>query len=220
MNTKLNKRIIVGIFAFVIAMSIMSCADKADYPMNPNVNSAMNSSNYFSRLEADWPYYANVEDLIDAADEVFEGAVTNIYFACYDMKTGQVYPPVQDDLSGKKYDPMIYTVYEISTTKVYKGFDESIKKVLVMGGKESGNVSEQIDVVMKYNQDPSMQSIPILDGIPNIKTGESYLWVTRKSMAGDNKILNPEQLCFKENEIIDSSTNIIDYKCIIDFFKK
>jgi hypothetical protein len=88
----------------------------------------------FSR---DYPYYHNISDLANKANQVFSGRVTNVSFEMLNMMTMQ---PFKDDDDTRW--AMLCTVYEIEAEKVYEGTPTTVK-LRIEGGITSGFEQEQ-----------------------------------------------------------------------------
>ena len=161
---------------------------------NPNIS--------YSYMRASWPIYSCSEELIDAADAVFLGKVTDISFAVLNVTNGM---PVNDstDLTARE----LYTLYKFDILTVYKGDVSGRTHIKVMGGVQNYNEDHQIELLRENGLISQNNTIPIFvndygDTI-DIQIGKTYLFAMSSS---ENEslfnIMNMDQSVFK----LDSPT--------------
>ncbi len=161
---------------------------------NPNIS--------YSYMRASWPIYSCSEELIDAADAVFLGKVTDISFAVLNVTNGM---PVTDstDLTARE----LYTLYKFDILTVYKGDVSGRTHIKVMGGVQNYNEDHQIELLRENGLISQNNTIPIFvndygDTI-DIQVGKTYLFAMSSS---ENEslfnIMNMDQSVFK----LDSPT--------------
>ena len=161
---------------------------------NPNIS--------YSYMRASWPIYSCSEELIDAADAVFLGKVTDISFAVLNVTNGM---PVTDstDLTARE----LYTLYKFDILTVYKGDVSGRTHIKVMGGGQNYNEDHQIELLRENGLISQNNTIPIFvndygDTI-DIQVGKTYLFAMSSS---ENEslfnIMNMDQSVFK----LDSPT--------------
>ena len=91
------------------------------------------STEKITYVTCDWPYYNTPQSLYEAATDIFEGKVSNIFFKIIDMQSGKV---VDDEKVDDKTYLRLYTVYEIDVTDSYKKAESSKMYVCVSTGFE------------------------------------------------------------------------------------
>ena len=153
-------------------------------------------------FEADWPYYETTEVLTEKCSDIFEGKVTNIFFTVLDITTGKI-------SEQAKKENWLYTVYEIETTKVYKGEKTDRKFIAIIGGMSGYKESEQFNLIKKSTimRNSSNYYIPILAGWKTMNKGDSYLFTVCDNGGDYLFIPSITQFKFEINDTLSSQGN-------------
>ena len=176
------KKFMYIVFAIGIIMFTFSgCGN------NPNKSSA--NIRYF---EVDWPYYDTVDALLEKASDVFEGKIVNILFKTIDTVTGKVTDSINRDAHS-----WLYTVYEIETTKVYKGDNSERKYISIIGGMPNYKEDEQIKVMKNCGIADDNCSIPVLQKRKALDIDSSYLFVACDLGGEYLYVVNIDQFAFE-----------------------
>lgn len=122
--------------------------------------------------EADYPFYATAQELVEAADLIFSGSVERVTCEVLDVRT----ETGTDSLNGSsEAQGILYTLYEIKVSEVYKGtFEEDTLTVKCPGGEVDG-------------------SLHISDDVSAISQGETYLFLTVTYENTYPSLLNADQ---------------------------
>lgn len=192
----MRKTILLVAILSVIAVAFSGCATEKQAKIE-----------YY---ECDWPYY-DTQGLTDKCTDIFEGKIVNISFKMIDICTGKVADAVNTD-------NMLYTVYEIETSAVYKGNNTERKSICVMGGIPCYKESEQIDLMKKY-VGAEHEYIPVVCGADMLEINSSYLFAVC-DLGGDYLYVpNLSQFAFEIEPEQTSSTaalpNYVNVKRIL-----
>lgn len=162
----------------------------------------------FSTMYTDWPAYLTVEELMQRANNVFEGKLTQISFKTVSFK---------DPYSGETYTEL-YTIYEFEVSNSYKG--KNVGKVLlgIPGGIEGYKVSEQYNALVHAGIYDEKIGITIMGGYTPPTIGESYLIAAIDHGNGFLSIPNPEQFIYSADRSDDNL--YFGYQEIKDYFSK
>ena len=95
-------------------------------------------------INADWPYYNNAEEIINASSNIYTGTVTDISFEIYDIKTGEADRNPDHDRTNR----MLHTVYTVSTVVCYKGNQTETHSIRVTGGPKGYREDEQNELLV------------------------------------------------------------------------
>ena len=152
-------------------------------------------------FHADWPYYQSLDSLTAAANNIFEGKVTNIFFDVVNMTTGES--------ADKSDDPlvcMLYTIYEVEMIASYKGVNDGKAYIKVEGGIQGFKEAEQCEVMQKAGVFDENTGIRVCDSFAPLTLGDTYLFLTNKRATTYHTIINTDQFAFKlgdtdENEM-------------------
>ena len=144
-------------------------------------SSATNSeSNYpFVTIQADYPYYSNIEDIMSAASHIYVGTVKSISFEIIDMKTGEI----DESPESKSSSRMLYTIYTISVKTSVKGDNPAEVKIGRTGGLKGYNEKEQFEKMQKSGLLSAYDGIPLMTGADStaaLNVGSEYLFCTRR----------------------------------------
>jgi len=145
----------------------------------------------YSEMCFDWPMYKSAKSLIDHADLVFIGKVTDISFQVLDMRTAQ---PVTETTPNS--DRMLHTIYTLEIAQTYKGNTADVTKIRLMGGLVDYDVETQLKVMESGNAGKSY--IPIMSGYQRVQCsiGNSYLFVLCQHGTEYPTIMNVSQSIF------------------------
>lgn len=162
---------------------------------------------------ADWPYYYDVSSLVECADCVFEGKITNIDFAVIDIYTGAIVTEPSED--GGLY---LYTIYEIDVQDVYMGDYSETKYIAVMGGIPGYKEDEQLSLMKECGLNIG---IPVLEDSEPLTIGSEYLFLAVDIATDYLRIPNPQQFAFDKGleggEAVDDTPS---YDNIKKYFAK
>lgn len=172
-----------AVFVLIAAAVILALRGALQRAVPPEVTESDGTSETFhepgsesaweiAQIQADWPYYESTEELIAHSDLIFTGEVTGISFQMLDSRTAL--PPTDET---DRQDVILYTIYDISVTKQFKGQTESTEQIRIIGGLADSFFEEQLDALGE-NADPV---IPVVAGHPDIQFGETYLFLLAQS---------------------------------------
>ena len=127
---------------------------------------------------ADYPFYATAQELVEAADLIFSGSVESVTCEVLDVRTESG----TDSLTGSsEAQGILYTLYEINVSEVYKGtFEGDTLTVKCPGGEVDG-------------------SLHMSDGTSTISQGGTYLFLTATYENTYPSLLNADQACYDMN---------------------
>jgi len=138
----------------------------------------------YNPIRGDWPEYKNASEVVEKADLVFEGKVTGISFQVLDARTSL--PPTSDT---EEWNRSLHTVYDVEIISTYKGSAQGRIQVKMDGGIRGVRVDEQLKVL---GADAS-KGIPVVEGMPVLAIGKTYLFVVKKNGTFPASILNTNQ---------------------------
>ncbi len=141
----------------------------------------------YTHMTGDWVVYSSPEELVDAAQIICAGKVTDISFALLDNMTMR-------ERSDDFYEMCsLFTIYEVEVTKEYKNFtDDNKLRFAVRGGMEGYKVEEQAALSAKTSD----KAILVMDHHPEIEIGEEYLFILHWADNGTPTIINNTQTAF------------------------
>jgi hypothetical protein len=141
----------------------------------------------YEMFSRDYPYYHNISDLANKANQVFSGRVSNVSFEMLNMMTMQ---PFKDDDDTRW--AMLCTVYEIEAEEVYEGTPTTVK-LRIEGGITSGFEQEQTALL-------GSNRIPVMEGAPVLSIGAKYVFALYRADGSEySSILNPLQSIYSED---------------------
>ena len=155
-----------------------------------------NSNISYSHMNADWPAYSSADELVDTADAVFLGKVTDISFAVLDMTNGM--PATEStDLTARE----LYTLYKFDILTVYKGDVSGRTHIKVPGGLQNYNEDYQTELLVENGMISPNNTESVLVSCScasiDIQVGKTYLFAISSS---ENEslfnIMNPNQSAF------------------------
>ena len=160
---------------------------------------------------ADWPYYNDVSSLVECADCVFEGKITNIDFAVIDIYTGDVVTEPSQD--GGLY---LYTIYEIEVQNVYMGDYSETKYIAVMGGIPGYKEDEQLSLMEECGLN---MEIPLLSESEPLEVASEHLFLAIDIGMDHLRIPNPQQFSFEKGaKNANANSDAPNYNSIIEYF--
>ncbi|MDE6732981.1 MAG: hypothetical protein K2J77_08920 [Oscillospiraceae bacterium] len=140
----------------------------------------------YSHFMADWVVYDTPEELVNAAQIICTGKVTDISFALLDNMTMR-------ERSDDFYEMCsLFTIYEVETTGRFKGDVPEKLRFAVRGGLEGYKVEEQLALSEKLGD----KTILVMDHHPEIEIGEEYLFILHWADNGTPTIINNTQTAF------------------------
>lgn len=204
------KKINLVVLSFVLLMIILSSCASNSNGKDDFGESATHSSNISSDLQetegnekvpylsmsADWPVYFSSEELIEQADIVFTGKVTEISFAVLDSTNGL---PVTT--STEKHNRNLYTLYHVDVIDSYKGVSTKTLTFMVDGGLSNYNESTQMKLMKDNDARFADEGIPIWDGYDGYEVGKSYLFLLSAVENTYPVLINIEQSVYPLNEL-------------------
>ncbi len=164
----------------------------------------------YNSVSADWLIYEDVADLVEKSNIVVLGKITDISFQVLDMRTAQ--PPTKDT---EEWNHSLYTIYDVEVITSYKGKTSDTIQFRMMGGRKDMLTNEQLTTL---GQD-SVKGISIMDDMPEIQIGESYLLALYQYQDTIPTLINVEQGIFDTREPLtkDSYSNV-SLKDVVSFF--
>lgn len=172
-------------------------------PVTPNTNEIT-----YRSISADWPFYQNVQDLVDKSTLIVLGNVTSISFEVLDTRTAR---PATNETA--EHNRSLYTLYEIDIIEQYKGNPVYTTQVRVLGGMKDIYLEEQAAVL----GEDIKNGIPILENTPAINIGETYLFVLYQYEDTAPTLLNLEQSVF-DLDSEENQSSLISAESIISHF--
>lgn len=145
----------------------------------------------YSHFIADFVVYDTPEELVNAAQIICTGKVTDISFALLDNMTMR-------ERSDDFYDMCsLFTIYEVEVRNGYKNYtDDNKLQFAVRGGLKGYKAEEQAALSEKLGD----KAIPVMDHHPEIEIGEDYLFILHWADNGTPTIINNTQTAFPLND--------------------
>lgn len=194
------KKIICVLLCLLLASSAVACAKNEKNVEGGNMSKVENNKTlngpYMIR-SADWPIYDTSDSLVDAADMVFIGRITEIEFQVLDAANAL---PVSDSTS--EYARELYTIYNVEVVTSYKGDTTKVSKIRVMGGMVDYEAEQQLQVMEEGEAFAIEAGIPIWDNYEKVQCelGGTYLFVLKQFDTGYPTIVNLEQAVFSVDD--------------------
>ena len=199
---------IVVILAMTFALSACS-ADISESNAVYDSGSIDSNAEYVS-ISADFLVYEKPEALIEAADLVFVGKAAARSFQVLDYTTGL---PATE--KTEETDKIFCTIYTLDVVTSYKGSCAKTINIRTHGGIKGECISEQLQVLKSM----STNVIPIMEGTPQIRIGENYLFSLSEFEGTDPVLINPGQGVIPiENSITEDEYKLLSTKDIISYF--
>lgn len=153
-----------------------------------NKDGETKSEEIATQNSADYPFYATAQELVEAADLIFSGSVESVTYEVLDVRTESG----TDSLTGSsEAQGILYTLYEIKVSEVYKGtFEGDTLTVKCPGGEVDG-------------------SLHISNGTSTISQRGTYLFLTATYENTYPSLLNADQACYDMNlpEAVNEENN-------------
>jgi len=144
---------------------------------------------YYSS-EALYPSRKDAREVIERADIVVVGRVSNISFQVLDQTTALMPTEESDPM-----DRRLCTIYDIEVATLYKGEIQKPLQIRVDGGLKGYRVREQLGLMNKMEAWPS-DGILVQSQMPKIEEGNSYLFALVQFETGIPTNMNPDQSIF------------------------
>ena len=196
----MKKQYIASIVVLLITLLFISgCSNVGNRATNNNPSTAEKIS-YFA---CDWPHYDTVQSLCEAATDIYEGKITDVFFKIIDMRSGKV---VDDKSIDDKTYLSLYTVYEIDVTNSYKRAESDKMYVCVGTGLEGYKEVEQCELMKSagiYNESTGIQ---VVRGFEPLQIGDSRLFLTVDLGGTYNYIINADQFAFDKDDVEKSGS--------------
>lgn len=166
----------------------------------------------YSRIKADWHIYQDAQELVEASVLVVLGKVTGISFQVLDQRTALL--PTE---KTEEWNRSLYTMYDIDIITMYKGSPIKSTQVRMIGGLKDSYLEEQVAVLGKDIE----KGIPLMEDMPEIKIGETYLFALYQYEDTAPTLLNLEQSVFDLHELDKKDRfSFISVKDVISYFGK
>jgi len=163
-----------------------------------------NNDNEVTVINADYPWYKDAHELVNCADLVFTGKVTNISYEKLDIRTKED----KEKPTGAVGDMRIpYTIFTVKIDKILKGKHQG---EFIKINRPGGIFDEQ-----EY----------ILENAKEIAKEENYLFTVSTYEDSDATLKNPYQASYNLNETkeansVRDSQNTITLNEILELFGK
>lgn len=208
----------IKLVLLVVAVLILASCSAGQNPSNKNAlvaDTGMNGSSLayevdYNTMSADWPIYKDVTELTEAADAILLGKVTGISFQVLDDRTAR--PPSDET---EEWNRSLNTIYDIDVITSYKGDSLKNIKVRMLGGQKAVFVEEQLAAL----GEDAENGIPILEGMPEIKIGETYLFVLYQYKDTMPTLVNVGQGAYEIHDpLAKDQYSFVSPKDIISYF--
>ncbi|MBQ7337669.1 MAG: hypothetical protein IJW40_12000 [Clostridia bacterium] len=148
-------------------------------------------------VSSDWQVYRDAKSLIEYADLILAGRVTDIGFQILDTRTA-----LPADEQTPTYAKMLYTIYTVEVLESYQGDATDVIHVRIMGGMVGERTEEQLTLMESEGISGDGRGIPILEDYQKVqcRIGESYLFVLAAFETGVPTILNIDQSIYSLTE--------------------
>ncbi len=172
----LLKKTYTIILAMIISLIFFSCAkinnEGIENKISPSsAESSETKGIYFYGIEASWPYYGTVKELVDRADLIFIGRITDITFEVLDFTKG-----IAADDSTPKDRRYLHSFYQLEILETYKGNTENVSCFRLLGGVEGYNEEAQYNEMQRGKAKHRGTGIPTyFDRSYGYAIGETYL---------------------------------------------
>ena len=153
----------------------------------------------YVRVSVDYPMYSTAEELVEVAQNVYIGSVTDISFEIFDMKTGKVDSSSKSESTSR----MLYTIYTISVKESLKGDVSETVKIRRVGGITGYNEEGQYKKMKDANLIGEYKGIPrvVEEGV-SLEIDGKYLFCTNSSVEGYDIVVNVIQFAHQVNSEI------------------
>jgi hypothetical protein len=202
------------------AVLVLASCSASQNPSSENssvVDADMNGSSVayevdYNTMSADWPIYKDVTELTEAANVILLGKVTDISFQVLDDRTAR--PPSEET---EEWNRSLNTIYDVDVITSYKGDSLENIKVRMLGGQKGVRVEEQLAAL----GEDAENGIPIMEGMPEIKIGETYLFVLYQYKDTMPTLVNVGQGVYELHDpLAKDQYSFVSPKDIISYFGK
>lgn len=202
-----------AVVVFLAMTFILSACSANISESNQFYDSGLIDSNAeYGSICAEYPIYEKPEALIEAADLIFVGKVVARSFQVLDYTTGLPATDKTDEI-----DKVFCTIYTLDVVTPYKGGCSKTIHIRTQGGIKDECLSEQLQVLKTM----SSTVIPIMEGMPQIRIGEIYLFSLSEYKGTDPVLVNPGQGIIPiESSITKDEYKLLSTKDIISCFGK
>jgi hypothetical protein len=203
--------------AAVLVLASCSARQNPSSENSPVVDTDMNSSSVayevdYNTMSADWPIYKDVTELTEAANVILLGKVTGISFQVLDDRTAQ-HPSEETE----EWNRSLNNIYDVDVITSYKGDSLKNIKVRMLGGQKGVYVEEQLSAL----GEDAKNGIPIMEGMPEIKIGETYLFVLYQYKDTMPTLVNVGQGVYELHDpLAKDQYSFVSPKDIISYFGK
>ncbi len=189
------KRILAGMCAIALLMLVAGCSSPAD---KPSTNAEKANISY---VNPDWPYYRTAQELVEAADNIFEGRIVRAFYDVLEVRNGQVAKAQNPEKDAELW---LYMVYEIEITKSYKGVEEGKILLCSYGDNSEADIAEQVvarEAAGVHNEQTTFCMMDCMDlKAEKLSVGESFLFLSAATDGEYNYIVNPDQFVFADGD--------------------
>lgn len=134
-----------------------------------------------------WILNPDVQDLVDEADLVFTGQISDISFKMLDTMTGL--PPTEET---DEINCFMVTMYDVDIITAYKGNPTKSMQVKIWSGIKGYREEEQKEIA----KDRGIKYIQILAELPKMRIGKTFLFAVMKGEDCTAFISNPYQCIY------------------------
>lgn len=124
----------------------------------------------YEMFQITWPYYLSIQEMVDTADGVFLGTVTDISFTVWDTEKDQ---PMTDTTPVDKRE--LQTIYHITVGNTYKGNYTGTVKLACEGGR--ANFKTEVQRRLCADARIPFQLFP---DYPTLKVGEKHIFSVKQ----------------------------------------
>jgi|GEM_PF-5764422 len=169
------------VFTLLLLLAMVflaSCGATATEGSSPGLSGESSDANVII-MDAAYRTYPDAKSLLNEADRVFAGKITQIDFAVLDMRTGEA--PIKSDPDAS---PALFSIYSIEINASYKGERQDSIKLFVDSGVPNYRMEEQIELLQDTflaEAAREQKEVPVLRDMPTLAIGKTYLFVTKNA---------------------------------------
>ncbi len=202
----MKKLIIVFLTVMLVASACTARNDNKNHT-EPTLDEA--KVEYLS-IFADWPVYENAEELTNAGAVIVLGKVKSVSFQVLDIATSL--PPTKESETDRC---CLHTIYTIDVLTSYKGNTSEQIQICTMGGMKDIYLSEQMQALGEN----ALEGIPVMDEMPVLNQGQSYLFVLHQYANLMPTPINPSQGIYSTDDPLDEEQHaFVSLKDVISAF--
>ena len=197
----MKKPIIIAITLVLVALLVFSACS----------NNSTRAK--FIEMSGCWPRHKDADALIERADLVFVGRITDISFAVVDPRNGQYV----DETTEERYR-YLYTFYEFEVFTLLKGDTLGFSAFTLDGGVKNFRIEEQLRVMNEGRAYDRKWGIYVWQGHPNPQIGETYLFALAQTVENAPPVLlNLNQSIYPLNAPMERQGTASPYEIISHF---